>query len=330
MKTTFLFLVSTLVLAGLLVLTLWIGPTPLNWDDFGSWETLKESVLFQFRLPKVFAALLAGSALGTAGLLMQTYFRNPLASPSVLGVTSGASLGAALALLGSGMAYSSGTLGQLGLVLPSILGAFAVLLLILWVSWRVPSPLTLIVVGMLFSYAVGAMVTFLMDLSSARQIQSFVIWTFGSFGGVTWKQLVFFSPLIAVGNLLSYYSAKGLDALLLGEDYARSLGVSTQTLRLVVFSAAATLAGTVTAFCGPLALIGLAVPHLARMLFQTSSHRILIPAIWILGASVALLAELLSQGFTEKALPLNGVLAILAAPFVIWLILSRRAMKGLG
>ncbi|MBL8993839.1 MAG: iron ABC transporter permease [Spirochaetia bacterium] len=330
MKRPLVFLSTLTFLVLVFALTVWSGPLKMRFSDLFFWNDLHDSILFQFRMPKAFAAILAGSALATAGLLMQTYFQNPLASPSVLGVTSGASLGAALALLGSGAAYSIGSLGQLGLVFPSIAGALAVLFLILWVSWRIPSPLTLVVIGMLFSYAVGAMVTFLMDLSSARQIQSFVIWSFGSFGGVTWTQLALFAPLVILGNLLSLFSAKGLDALLLGEDYAKSLGVSVGRLRFAVFSAASILAGGVTAFCGPLALIGLAVPHLARLFFPNAGHRILIPAVWILGAATALLAEFVSQGIFEKVLPLNGVLALFGAPFVIWIVLSRRALKGLG
>lgn len=287
------------------------------------------SIVLQFRLPKTITALLAGSSLAVSGLLMQTLFRNPLAGPFVLGISSGASLGVALVVLTTG-AGSAGLLAALGLggdlavAVAASVGAGSALFLVLLVARRV-SILTLLILGMLFGYATGALVTVLLHFAMAERIQAYVVWTFGSFGGVTWEELTVLAPALVLGLLASMALAKPLDALLLGEGHARALGVRVGPVRHAVLVVTAVLAGAVTAFCGPIGFVGVAVPHLARGLWQTSAHRVLLPATALLGALVALAADLVAQlPGSASVLPLNAVTALLGTPVIAWVVLQSR------
>ncbi|MEM7355565.1 MAG: iron ABC transporter permease [Acidobacteriota bacterium] len=291
------------------------------------------AIVRQFRLPKALTATLAGAALAVSGLLMQTLFRNPLAGPYILGVSAGASLGVALVVLSVGAGASQmlaglGLAGDLGLAAAASLGAGAALGLVLIAARRV-STLTLLILGVLFGYATSALVTVLIHFSVAERIQSYVTWTFGSFGGVTWSQVHILAPVLSVGLVLAYLAAKPLNALLLGESYAATMGVSVRRARLLILGSTALLAGGVTAFCGPIGFLGVAVPHLVRGLLRVADHRLLIPASALAGAVVALLSDLVAQlPGSHAVLPLNAVTALIGAPVIGVVILRRRALEA--
>ena len=290
-------------------------------------------IVLDFRLPKALTAALAGASLAVSGLLMQTLFRNPLAGPYVLGVSAGASLGVAVVVLSVGAGASRllagfGLAGDLGLVAAASVGSGAALGLVFLAAKRV-STLTLLILGVLFGYATSALVTVLVHFSLAERIQSYLAWTFGSFGGVTWSQLKILAPVLAVGLALAALASKPLNALLLGESYAASMGVAVERARYLVLASTALLAGAVTAFCGPVAFLGVAVPHLVRGLLGAADHRVLIPASVLAGAAVALLSDLVAQlPGSAAVLPLNAVTALIGAPVIAGVILRRRHLEA--
>lgn len=289
-------------------------------------------IILDFRLPKSLAALLAGSALAIAGAQMQTLFRNPLADPYILGISSGASLGAALVILltgGGGVHFLAklGFPGDVGVIAASAMGAMLVFVGVTLLARKVHT-ITLLVLGVLVGYLVNALVRILIHFSHPEQVQAYLSWTFGSFGGVSWPQLAWFAPATALGMLLAVGSIKSLNGLLLGETYARSLGISPRRARWGIILSASLLAGAVTAFCGLIGFIGIAVPHLARSLLRSSDHREVLPACAILGGTVALFADMLAQLPGSAAiLPLNSVTALLGAPVIIWAILKQRNLR---
>jgi iron complex transport system permease protein len=308
------------------ILTVLLGGTP----EKATWAT----IVVNFRLPKALTAVLAGAALAVGGLQMQTLFRNPLTDPFALGVSSGASLGVALVVLlagttGSVLLAGLGVFGDLGIAGAAIVGAIAVMVLVLSVARRVTNSVTLLIVGLMFGYAVGAVVSLLMYFSVAERIQTYINWTFGSFGGVTWRQMAIFAPAVIVGLGVALTLTKPLNALLLGETYARSMGIDLRRARVRIVTSTAILAGVVTAFCGPIGFLGLAVPHLARMAFRTTDHRTLIPACIALGGAVALIADVIAAlPGSQIVLPLNAVTALIGAPVVIGIILRGRVVRG--
>lgn len=295
--------------------------------DRVSWE----KIIWLFRLPKAIAAALAGSGLAVGGLLMQNLFRNPLAGPSVLGISSGASLGVALVVLWSASGGAAtrfiqglGISGKAAMVVSAGLGAGLVLIAIMAVARRVRDVMTLLIIGILFGFAVNAAVSVLIHFSAPERIQAYVAWTFGSFGAVTWNDLALFAPVVTAGLLVCQLIQKPLNGLLLGENYARSMGLRLKPLRFAVIGLTALLAGTVTVFCGPVAFIGVAVPHLGRVVLTSSDHRRLLPTVALLGAAVALAADILAQmPGHQSVLPLNAVTALLGSPVIVWLILRR-------
>lgn len=295
-----------------------------------SWEIIIHTI----RLPKAITAMLAGAALSVSGLQMQTLFRNPLADPFVLGINSGASLGVAIVVLafgsvGSALLAGLGVLGDLSLAFAASLGAAVVLGCVLLVSRKVQSVMTLLILGLMFGYATSAFVSVLLYFSIPEQIQAFIIWTFGSFGGVTWRQMIVLAPAIVIGLVLAFLTIKPLNALLLGENYAQSMGVPVRRVRILTLAGASILAGVTTAFCGPIAFLGLAVPHLCRSLLNTSDHRLLMPAVTLLGATLALLADVIARmPGTQVTLPLNAVTSLIGAPVVIWVILRRQNLNA--
>ncbi len=292
------------------------------------------NIILKFRLPKALTATLAGAALGVSGLQMQTLFKNPLAGPFVLGISSGASLGVALVVLTASVTTPTllndlGIITDFGLVIAASLGAASVLGVMLVVSRRVQETMTLLILGLLFGYATSGIVSILLQFSSKERIQSYIMWTFGSFAGVTWKQLIVLIPVIVLSLLIAVLQSKSLNALLLGEAYARSLGLTVQKTRFSIITSASILAGAITAFCGPIAFLGVAIPHLCRSLFMTSDHRILIPSVMILGAILALVADLSSQlAVSQMVLPLNAITALIGTPVVSWVILRRSSGKS--
>lgn len=290
-------------------------------------------ILLLFRLPRALTALVAGMALSLSGLNMQTLFKNPLAGPSILGVNAGASLAAALFVLASG--FSGGLFrfltvstlwGRLSLTAASALGGGLFLFLLLLFSRRV-SASTLLLVGLLLGYAANSLVTILLQFSSAEKARTYLIWTFGSFGGVTWTELAILIPIIAFFLLLQLFAVKPLNALLLGEHYARSMGVNLTRTRSFLIITAACLSGTVTAFCGPVSFLGIAIPHLARGLVKTADHRILLPATALAGGAAALLADTLTNLPGIAALPLNAVTSLLGVPVIIGILMRQHRVR---
>ncbi len=299
------------------VVRILLGQSPAR----ATWTT----IVLTIRLPKALTAALAGAALAASGLQMQTLFRNPLAGPFVLGISAGASLGVALVVVGAAALAPVAVLGNTSVALAATLGAMAVMLLVLAVAHSVTGRAALLIVGLMVGYAAGALVSILLYFARAEDVQAYVIWTFGSFGGVTWPQLRVMALAVGLGLLLALAAIKPLDALLLGETYASSMGVDVPRARTLLIVSTALLAGAVTAFCGPIAFLGVAVPHLARGIMRTSSHRTLMPGVVLTGALVALLADILaSLPGQATVLPLNAITSLMGAPVVIWIILRRQ------
>lgn len=292
-----------------------------------------DSIFWQFRMPKAIAAILVGAALSASGLQMQTLFKNPLAGPFVLGISSGASLGVALAVMASytfaGAFTALGVLGSGVVALSASIGAFLVMALVALASSKIKDSMTLLIVGLMFGSASGAAVSILQYFSDARDVQAFLIWTFGSLGGITNDELLIFIPVIAAGLAIAFILSKPLNALLLGENYARSLGVNLKNTRFWIIVSASLLAGGVTAFCGPIAFIGIAVPHMARGLFNSTSHKLLLPLVCITGAIVVLISDIVAQvPGSQHTLPINAITSLFGAPIVIWIIMRKKDMKS--
>ena len=292
-----------------------------------------ENIVMQIRLPRVLTAVAIGAALPVSGLLMQTMFRNPLAGPYILGLSSGASLGVALLVLtaggvGAGTALAGMAQGW-AVILAAIIGAVAVMLLVLAVSFRVGDVMTLLIVGLMVASTTSAIVSVLQYWSERQALQSFVFWTFGSLKGVDWTELKILFPIAVVGIGVAVILSKWLNGLLLGESYAQSLGINVKRLRVAIILVTALLAGSATAFCGPIAFIGLAVPHIARLLLRTTNHLVLIPGAALIGILVMLVCDMISQVPEQDiSLPINAVTSLLGAPVVIWIVLSRKNVGG--
>jgi iron complex transport system permease protein len=287
-------------------------------------------IILNFRLVRSLTALLAGAALAWAGLQMQTLFRNPLADPFILGINSGASFGVALVVLGSGLSGATflaglGVLGDLSLAVAASLGAALALGIIMLVGRRVRSNTTLLILGLMFGYATSALVSLLIYFSAPERIQAYTLWSYGSFSGVTWSQMRVMLPVILMGLLVLLALPNVLNVLLLGEDYAKTMGLNANRARVFILLSASLLAGTVTAFCGPIGFLGVAVPHLARNLLHTADHKVLIPAVGLMGAIAAVLADIFAQlPGAQFVLPINVVTSLFGAPFVLWIILRQR------
>jgi iron complex transport system permease protein len=280
-------------------------------------------IVKDIRLMKAVVAVATGVALSVSGLLMQTLFRNPLAGPYVLGISSGASLGVALFILGAPLlgVNANSALSSLGIAGAAWAGAALILVFIAAVSRKIKDIMVILILGMMFSSGVSAVVQILQYLSHEEALKSFVIWTMGSLGDVTASQLWLLIPAVVVGVLLSIAVIKPLNLLLLGESYARTMGLNVKSTRMIVFLATALLAGTVTAFCGPIGFVGLAVPHVARALFRDADHRVLMPASALCGAVVLLFCDLVSKILT---LPINTITALLGIPIVIWVVVRNK------
>lgn len=291
------------------------------------------SIVLKFRLPRGLTAVLSGAALGVSGLMMQTLFRNPLAGPYVLGISSGASLGVALVILSVGtvggtMLAGFGLFGDLSVAVAAMLGAALVMLLVVAVARKIQSSMTLLVLGVMTGFLTNAFVSLLLFFAIPEQIQAYVNWTFGSFSNVTWSELRIMIPAVIIGLLLAVLLIKPLNALLLGEGYARTLGVNILRARTGIIVATAILAGVITAFAGPIGFIGIAVPHLCRTVFGTSDHRVLVPGTILVGALVGLVAAIIAEvPGSNLVLPVNAVTALIGAPVVIGVILRRREVS---
>lgn len=323
-STSILFTALTIITAFLFCLDLSVGAANIPLRDVlaaltgGDCPPVTAKIIINIRLVKAVVALLAGAALAVSGLQMQTLFRNPLAGPYVLGISSGASLGVALVVL-AGIGSSIGVAGA------AWIGAGAVLLIIAAVGHRIKDIMVILILGMMFSSGVSAIVQILQYISKEEALKAFVIWTMGSLGDVTLTQLCILVPAVTVGLVLAVVCIKPLNMLLFGEEYAVTMGLNIRRSRRLLFLSTTLLAGTVTAFCGPIGFIGLAMPHVTRMLFRNSDHRVLVPGTVLTGASVLLLCDLVSKLFT---LPINAITALLGIPIVVWVVLRNKSMSA--
>ncbi len=287
-------------------------------------------ILFSFRLPKAITAMLAGAALSVCGLQMQTLFRNPLADPFILGISSGAGMGVAIFVMGFsafGVSLSSSLLSSAGVAASAWLGALGITLLLLLVSSRFKDNISLLIFGIMLGSVVSALISLLQYLSSASALKVFVLWTMGSFSGLNTSQLSILAILVLAGSALSVYNIKDLNILLMGETYAKSLGVNLENTRKRILVATTLLAGSVTAFCGPVGFIGIAVPHIARMIFRDANHRVLLPATALLGSAIMIFADTIAQLPGQSGvIPINTVSALIGVPVIFIIILKNRAV----
>lgn len=284
---------------------------------------INSEILLNFRLPKAITAILAGASLSVAGLMMQTLFRNPLADPYILGVSSGASLGVAIITMASAFLPAFLVDSGWAMVVAAVIGAALVLLLVVGVSFRVKNAVSLLIVGIMFGTIAGSIVSVLQNFSNPDAIKLFIMWTFGSLSAVNWTFMQVLLPVVVVGIGIAFFLQKRLDGLLLGENYARGLGIPIIETRFLIVIATGLLAGGITAFTGPIAFVGVAIPHIARGLFKTSNHKILLPATILCGGSLLLVCDIISQ-IPTYTLPINTVSALFGAPIIIWIILKRK------
>lgn len=289
-------------------------------------------IIINYRLPKAIVAILVGMGLSISGLLMQTLFRNPLAGPDVLGLSSGASLGVATVILEAAFLppfLASFLLSSYGIILASSFGSFLVLLAVLSVSQSLRNTMAILIVGLMFGSLTNAIVGTLTYFSTTEQLQKFTFWSLGNLGNLSWSSIVILSICVVMGLLLSLVCIKPLNALLLGENYARSLGMNYKKNRMIIILATSILTGSITAFAGPIAFIGLAVPHIAKLIFQTSNHTILLWSTMLLGAMIMLVCDSISQlPGSNLTLPINAVTSIFGAPIVIWLLIRKRKLMN--
>ena len=330
-RSTILFVSLSLLLVILFVLDLLIGSVHIPLRDIlgaivgADIDPATRLIVLDIRLIKAVVAILSGMALSVSGLQMQTLFRNPLAGPYVLGINSGASLGVALFILGMpllGIATNS-TLSSIGTAGAAWLGSALILAFVASVSTRIKDIMVILILGMMISSGVSAVVQILQYLSNEEALKSFVIWTMGSLGDVTTNQLHLMLPAVLLGLVVSVAVIKPLNLLLLGEQYARTMGLNVRRSRYLILLSTTLLAGTVTAFCGPIGFVGLAIPHIARMLFSNADHRILLPASALCGAVVLLTCDIISKWLT---LPINTITALLGIPIVIWVVIRNKSI----
>ena len=325
-KNSYIFIALSLLLLILALLDVCCGSvwiSPLRLSSIANSQLPLANILLHLRLPKMITAILAGASLSVAGLLMQTLFRNPLAGPYILGVSSGASLGVALVTM-SGLALG-GALGWLGNSLISgsaIVGSVLIMLLVMLMAKRIRSNVTLLIVGMMVGNVAGALVNMIQNFANPDSLKLFIVWTLGSLSGVGWSEM----PTLIAGILLATFLVvlliKPLNGLLLGEDYARGLGINVERTRWMMVLSSCLLAGSVTAFCGPIAFIGVAVPHIARGLFSTSNHRLTVPASALVGANLLLICDILCH-LSTYALPISTMSALFGAPIILSIVLKK-------
>lgn len=332
-----------LVLCCLFVLDISIGPVSIPIREvvkivFNQLCANKAWVFIvqRIRIPKAITAVVVGCGLSVCGLQMQTLFRNPLADPSVLGISSGASLGVALIMFYGGSVTSLFTIQELGisgswmLILAASLGAALVMGMVLVISARLKDNLVVLILGVMIATLVNSVISIWQYFSAPEQIKEFLLWTFGSLGGVTDSHLMALTLVVSTGLVISFTSSKLLNTLVLGENYARSMGLTIQRARLVIILSTSILAGSITAFCGPISFIGLAIPPMARSLFNSADHRLLIPACCLIGASVMLACDSISQlTGNQTALPINIITALVGSPVVIWVLIRRNNLRSL-
>ena len=338
-RNTLLFIFLSIGLVFLFLIDISVGAVAIPLKEVcnsligsGASKSSWEYIIMDYRLPKAIVAIVSGMGLAISGLLMQTLFRNPLAGPYVLGLSSGASLGVALVILGSAFLPSFASelvLSSYGIVIASSLGSFLVLLAVLAVAQRLRDTMAILIVGLMFGSLTNALVGTLTYFSTAEQLQKFTFWSLGTLGNLSWTSIAILSVCVLIGLLLSLVSIKPLNTLLLGENYAKSLGLNFAKARFIIILATSILAGSITAFAGPIAFVGLAVPHIAKLVFQTSNHLILFWSTVLFGAMIMLICDTLSQlPNSAIVIPINAITSILGAPIVIWLLIRKRKMMN--
>lgn len=338
-RNTLLFLFLSIGLVFLFLIDISLGAVAIPLKEVfniligsGASKSSWEYIIMDYRLPKAIVAIIVGMGLAISGLLMQTFFRNPLAGPYVLGLSSGASLGVALVILGSAFLphfLSEFVLSSYGIVIASSLGSFAVLLAVLAVAQRLRDTMAILIVGLMFGSLTNALVGTLTYFSTAEQLQKFTFWSLGTLGNLSWTSIAILSVCVLIGLVLSLVSIKPLNTLLLGENYAKSLGLNYTKARFTIILATSILAGSITAFAGPIAFVGLAVPHIAKLVFQTSNHLILFWSTLLFGAMIMLICDSISQlPNSAIVIPINAITSILGAPIVIWLLIRKRKMMS--
>lgn len=333
---SFMFALLTIVLAALFVADLLSGSVNIKLKDiqdllFGGGSGEYDIIFFRFRLPKALTAILAGAAMSVSGLLMQTQFRNPLAGPDVLGVSSGGGLGVAVMLLSVAPLnnpLTSSMINGWGLIISACLGAGGVMLIIMFLSSRVRDIMTVLIIGVLIASAVSSVVSVMQYFSNETMLKTYVIWTMGNIGNLSPSQIKALTLSSMVGLLLALTQVKPLNAILMGDTFAKSVGVNIKASRIVLFTSASILAGSVTAFCGPIAFVGVAVPHIARLITGVSDHRVLLPASMITGSIIMLGSDVLSNfPGSGSVLPINTVTSLIGIPVVIWIVAGKKGIK---
>lgn len=326
-RNTLLFIGLLLLCGFLFIVDLVFGSIPIPFSDViksfsdSNEQSTYSEIIINFRLPKALTAILAGAALSVAGLLMQTLFQNPLAGPDVLGVSSGASLGVALFLMVGSFLPFMGIHSGLGIVIAAVIGAVGILLLMLSASVKIRNSVSLLIIGIMVGSMTGAVVSIIQNYSNPDALKLFVVWTLGSLSAVSWTYMQLMAPLVILGLAISFFIQKQLNALLLGENYASGLGVAVFRVRLLIIIATGILAGATTAFTGPIAFIGVAVPHIARGLFRSSNHKIILPASLLCGSGLLLICDIVSQ-ISIYTIPINAISSLFGAPLIIWIILT--------
>lgn len=327
-KNTYIFIGLILLLLVLALVdtcsgSVWISPLSVFNSQL---STLNSQLLLHLRLPKMLTAILAGAALSVAGLMMQTLFRNPLAGPYILGVSSGASLGVALVTMVTTLPFATSLIATSShslIATSAIVGSVLVMLLVMLIAKRIRSNVTLLIVGMMVGNIAGALVNMIQNFANPDSLKLFVVWTLGSLNGVGWEQLPVLTIGIILAAILVLMLIKPLNGLLLGEDYARGLGINVERTRWMMIAASCLLAGSVTAFCGPIAFIGVAVPHIARGILASSNHRLTVPASALIGANILLICDILCNLGTYS-LPISTMSALFGAPIILWIVLKKK------
>ncbi len=333
----FAFLLLFLVLILFLTINISYGSVNIPFKDIFTSifknEATKETwnyIVLNYRIPKAITAILVGSGLAISGLLMQTLFRNPLAGPYVLGISSGASLGVAILILGSSILGGSFLImaqSSIFLSIAASVGSFMVLFAVMIVAKQVKNTMTILIIGLMFSSLTAAIISVLAYFSSAENLQQYLFWSFGSLGNLTWNEILIFTIITFIGVILILPTLKPLNSLLLGENYAKSVGINFSRTRNIILVATSLLTGVITAFSGPIAFIGLATPHITKLIFNTSNHKLLIPAVALIGAIMMLISDTIAQlPNSEFTLPINAITSLFGAPVVIWLLLRKKKL----
>lgn len=335
-RTALAWIILSLTLVVLFLLNVSLGSVSIPVHDIisiltgtPSGEASWKEIIWDFRMPKAITCILAGGALSLAGLQMQTLFRNPLAGPDVLGLTSGASLAVSLVLMGqTTFGLAAGFQNQWTVVTAACLGCAVVGLLMFLVARKVQGNVSLLIVGLMVGAGTASVVSVLQYLSRADDMQVYLIWTFGSLGSLSWGEIKVLTALLIIGTIVALRTMKALNAWLLGDLYARSLGIDLRQSRLLIIVSTSLLTGGVTAFCGPIAFVGLAVPHLVRIIIRTNDHKRAIPAVVIGGGILVLVCDILARlpGATH-VLPINAITALIGAPVVIWVVVRNRRLR---